>query len=72
MVAVLKIDFTWVLITVICERVFNTYTTYPFDCLIFQLCKEIRVPIYHCDTLCSPTLTVNIGLIKDEANVAAQ
>lgn len=45
MVAVLKIDFAWVLITVICERVFNTYTTYPFACLIFQLFKEIRVPI---------------------------
>ena len=32
---------------------------------------DARVPIWHYDTIRSPVGTVDIGLIKDESNVAA-
>ncbi|KAG5630056.1 hypothetical protein H5410_001773 [Solanum commersonii] len=43
----------------------------PFPCLIFQLCRDSGVPIWHCDRLVHPTGALDIGLIRDEANVAA-
>ncbi|WMV41193.1 hypothetical protein MTR67_034578 [Solanum verrucosum] len=50
-------------------RVLHT-TTYAFLCLIFQLCKDDGVPVWHCDKLIQATKTLDIGLIRDEANVA--
>uniref|UniRef100_M1DYZ9 Integrase core domain containing protein n=1 Tax=Solanum tuberosum TaxID=4113 RepID=M1DYZ9_SOLTU len=70
-VAGFEINFTRMLILEIHERVFKAFTTYPFPCLIFQLCKYSGVPIWHCDKLIRPTGTLDIGLIRDEANVAA-
>uniref|UniRef100_M1DI55 Integrase core domain containing protein n=1 Tax=Solanum tuberosum TaxID=4113 RepID=M1DI55_SOLTU len=71
MVAEVEIDFARMLLTEIHERAFKTSTTYPFPCLIFQLCRDSGVPIWHCDRLVHPTGALDIGLIRDEANVAA-
>ncbi|KAG5611136.1 hypothetical protein H5410_022417 [Solanum commersonii] len=35
------------------------------------LCRDSGVPIWHCDRLVHPTGALDIGLIRDEANVAA-
>ena len=67
----LEIDFAKLLIMVIHERDFKSSTTYPFACLIFHLCRNVGVPIWNCDTLCTPSGIFDIGLIRDEDNVAA-
>ena len=71
LVAGVEIDFARILLAEIHERAFKTSTTYPFPCLIFQLCRDSGVPIWHCDRLIHPTGALDIGLIRDEANVAA-
>uniref|UniRef100_M1DFJ0 Integrase core domain containing protein n=1 Tax=Solanum tuberosum TaxID=4113 RepID=M1DFJ0_SOLTU len=75
MVAVLvtgfEIDFACMLIAEIQEMAFKASTTYPFPCLIFQLCRDSGVPIWHCDKLIWPIGTLDIGLIRDEVNMAA-
>uniref|UniRef100_M1DFC7 Integrase core domain containing protein n=1 Tax=Solanum tuberosum TaxID=4113 RepID=M1DFC7_SOLTU len=71
LVAGLEIDFACILLVEIHERAFKTSTTYPFRYLIFQLYRDSVVPIWHCDRLIHPTRTLDIGLIRDEANVAA-
>lgn len=68
----LEINFARLLPFVIHERSFKTSTTCPFACIIFQLYKDAGVPIWHCDVLCTLTRTVDVGVIKDEANVAEQ
>ncbi|KAG5614513.1 hypothetical protein H5410_014337, partial [Solanum commersonii] len=70
LVAGVEIDFAHMLLVEIHERTFKTSTTYPFPCLIFQLCRVPGVPIWHCDRLVHPTGALDIGLIRDEANVA--
>ena len=50
------------------ERAFKVTTTYPFPCMIFYLCMSAGVPIWHLDQLKTPLGTVDIGLIRDEAN----
>ena len=50
------------------ERAFKVTTTYPFPCMIFSLCRSAGVPIWHVDQLKTPLGTVDIGLIRDEAN----
>lgn len=59
------------LISVMHEQSFKAYTTYPFGCMIFQLCTSSGVTIWHIDVLHTPTASVYIGLIRDEANEAA-
>ncbi|KAG5571639.1 hypothetical protein H5410_061405, partial [Solanum commersonii] len=71
LVAGVEIDFARMLLAEIHERAFKTSTTYPFPCLIFQLCRDSRVPIWHYDRLIHPTKALDIVLIRDEANVAA-
>uniref|UniRef100_M1DA23 Integrase core domain containing protein n=1 Tax=Solanum tuberosum TaxID=4113 RepID=M1DA23_SOLTU len=71
LVAGVEIDFARMLLAKIHERAFKTSTTYPFPCLIFQLCRDSGVLIWHCDRLIHPTGTLDIGLIRDEANVEA-
>ncbi|KAG5591674.1 hypothetical protein H5410_042188 [Solanum commersonii] len=71
LVAGVEINFARMLLAEIHERAFRTSTTYPFPCLIFQLCRDSGVPIWHCDRLVHPTGALDIGLIRDEANVAA-
>jgi len=71
LVAGVEIDFARMLLAEIHERAFRTSTTYPFPCLIFHLCRDSGVPIWHCDKLVHPTGALDIGLIRDEANVAA-
>uniref|UniRef100_M1DQR4 Integrase core domain containing protein n=1 Tax=Solanum tuberosum TaxID=4113 RepID=M1DQR4_SOLTU len=71
LVAGVEIDFARMLLAEIHERAFRTSTTYPFPCLIFHLCTDSGVPIWHCDKLVHPTGALDIGLIRDEANVAA-
>ena len=36
--------------------------------MIFSLCKSTGVPIWHIDQLKTPWGTVDIGIIRDEAN----
>ncbi|KAG5594966.1 hypothetical protein H5410_036198 [Solanum commersonii] len=71
LVAGVEIDVACMLLAEIHERAFKTSTTYPFPCLIFHLCRDSGVPIWHCDRLIHPTGTLDIGLIRDEVNVAA-
>ncbi|KAG5581309.1 hypothetical protein H5410_051936 [Solanum commersonii] len=71
LVARVEIDFSRMLLAEIHERAFKTSTTYPFPCLIFQLYKDSGVPIWHCGRVIHPTGTLDKGLIRDEANVAA-
>ncbi|KAG5586155.1 hypothetical protein H5410_046589 [Solanum commersonii] len=71
LVAGVEINFARMLLAEIHERAFRTSTTYPFPCLTFQLCKDSGVPIWHCDRLVHPTGALDIGLIRDKANVAA-
>uniref|UniRef100_M1DCI6 Integrase core domain containing protein n=1 Tax=Solanum tuberosum TaxID=4113 RepID=M1DCI6_SOLTU len=71
LVAVVEIEFAHMLLIEIHKRAFKTSTTYPFLCLIFQLCRASGVPIWHCDRLIHPTGTLDIGLLQDEATVAA-
>ncbi|KAG5600567.1 hypothetical protein H5410_031937 [Solanum commersonii] len=71
LVAGVEIDFVCMLLAEIHERAFRTSTTYPFPCLIFQLCRDSEVPIWYCDRLVHPTGALDICFIRDEANVAA-
>uniref|UniRef100_M1D9T7 Integrase core domain containing protein n=1 Tax=Solanum tuberosum TaxID=4113 RepID=M1D9T7_SOLTU len=70
LVAGLEIDFARMLQAEIHEWSFRTSTTYPFPCWIFQLFRDFGVPIWHCDRLIHPIGTMDIGLIRDGANVA--
>uniref|UniRef100_M1C927 Integrase core domain containing protein n=1 Tax=Solanum tuberosum TaxID=4113 RepID=M1C927_SOLTU len=70
-VAGMEMDLARMLIAKIHERAFKATTTLPFPCLIFQLCMDAGVPVWHCDKLIQMTKTRDIGLIRDEANVAA-
>ena len=67
----MEIDFAKLLISMIHEMDFKTSTTYPLSCMILHLWRDSRVTIWHCDVLRTPVETVDIGLIRDEDNVAA-
>lgn len=67
----LEIDFVSLLISMIQEKDFKASTTYSFACMIFHLCMNDGVPLWYCDVLCIPTKIMDIGLIMNEANVAA-
>uniref|UniRef100_M1DX77 Integrase core domain containing protein n=1 Tax=Solanum tuberosum TaxID=4113 RepID=M1DX77_SOLTU len=71
MVAGFEIHFTRVLITEIQERVFKATTTLPFPCLIFQLCKDASVLVWHCERLLNAYKTLDICLIMYDSNLAA-
>ena len=71
MIARFEVDFAWLLQAVMHERAFKVTTTYPFPCMIFALCRTAGVPIWHIDQLKTPQGTVDIGLIRDEANELA-
>lgn len=71
MVSWIEINFAKIFLVVIHEREFKTSTTYPFPCLIFWLSKDVGVPILHCDRLYQQPRKVDIGLIRDKANVMA-
>ena len=71
MIAKFEVDFAWLLQAVMHERAFKVTTTYPFPCMIFSLCRSAGVPIWHVNQLKIPLGTVDIGLIRDEANKLA-
>ena len=71
MIAGFEVDFAWLLQAVMHERAFKVTTTYPFPCMIFALCRSAGVPIWHVDQLKTPQGTVDVGLIRDEANELA-
>ena len=71
MKAEFEVDFAWLLQAVMHERAFKVTTTYPFPCMIFALCRCAGVPIWHIDQLKTPQGTVDVGLIRDEANELA-
>ena len=66
-----KVDFTWLLQAVMQERAFKVTTTYSFPCMIFALCRSTGVPIWNVDQLKTPMGTLNVSLIRDEANELA-
>ena len=68
MIAGFELDFAWLLQAVMHEREFKVTTTYPFPCMMFALCRSASVPIWHVDQLKTPQGTVDVGLIRDEAN----
>ena len=45
MVAMFEVYFAWLLQAVIHEMDFKATTTYPFSCMIFELCRSSRVPV---------------------------
>lgn len=51
LVAGFEIDFSCILITEINQRYFKANKTYPFRCLIIQLCNHDGIRIWHCDKL---------------------
>ena len=71
MIAGFEVDFAWLLQAVMHERAFKVTTTYPLSCMIFSLCRFAGVPIWHVDQLKTPLGTIDIGLIRDEANELA-
>ena len=71
MIAGCEVDFTCLLQAVMHERAFKVSTTYPFPCMIFSLCRSACVRIWHVDRLKTPQGTVDVGLIRDEANELA-
>ena len=71
MIAGFEVDFVWLLQAVIHERAFKVTTTYPFPCMIFSLCRSAGVPVWHVDQLKTPLGTVDVVLIRDEANELA-
>ena len=68
MIAGFKVEFTWLLHAVIHERAFKVTTTYPFPFMIFAFCRSAGVPIWHVDQLKTSQGSVDVGLIRDEAN----
>ena len=68
MIAKFEVDFAWLIQAVIHERAFKVTTAYPFPCMIFSLCWSAGVPIWHVYQLKTLLGTVDIGLIRDEAN----
>ena len=50
------------------ERAFKVTNTYPFLCMIFALYRSAGVPIWHVDQLKTSQGTVDVVLIRDEAN----
>ena len=70
MLAGLKVDFSRLLLAIIHERVFKSSTTYPFTCIIFELCRSSIVSNWHIDVLMTLTRTIDIGHIRDEDNKA--
>ena len=68
MIAGFEVDFAWLQKVVMHERAFKVTTTYPFTCMIFSLCRSTGVLIWHVDHLKTPLGTVDISLIRDEAN----
>ena len=68
MITGFEVDFAWLLHAVMHERAFKVTTTYPFPCMLFSLCRSAGVPIWHVDQLKTLLDTVDIGLIRDEAN----
>uniref|UniRef100_M1DX05 Integrase core domain containing protein n=1 Tax=Solanum tuberosum TaxID=4113 RepID=M1DX05_SOLTU len=71
LVAGMDINFARILIAEIHKRAFKATTTLPFPCFIFHLCRDIGVPVWHCEKLVQATKTLDIGLIRDEANKVA-
>ena len=71
MIAGFEVDFVWLLQEVMHERAFKVTTTYPFPCMIFSLCSSTGVPIWHVDQLKTLLGTIDISLIRDEANELA-
>ena len=68
MIVGFEVDFAWLLQAVMHERDFKVTTTYPFPCMIFYVCRSACVAICHNDQLMTPLATVDICLIRDEAN----
>lgn len=66
----LEIDFARTIIVEIHERALKTSTTYYFPFLVFKLCKDTGVQIWHYDRFRRPSGIEYISLIRDEANVA--
>ena len=71
MIAGLKVDFAWILQAVTHERDFKVTTIYHFPRMIISLCRSAGVPNLHIDQLKTTLGTVDIGLIRDEANELA-
>ena len=63
-----EVYFTWLLQVVMYKRAFKDTITYPFLCMVFALCRLAEVPVWHINVLKTPPSTVDIGLIRDEAN----
>ena len=71
MIVGFEVDFAWLLQAFMHERAFKVTTTYPFPCIIFSLYRSAGVTIWHIDQLKTPLGTVDISLIRDEANELA-
>ena len=50
------------------ERDFKATTTYPVLCIVIEFCMSAGIPVWHIDVIKTSPSTVDIGLIRDEAN----
>ena len=66
MMAGIEVDLAWLIKAVMHERAFKVTNTYM--CMMFSLSRSAGVPIWHIDQLKTPWGTVDIGIIRDEAN----
>ncbi|WMV58206.1 hypothetical protein MTR67_051591, partial [Solanum verrucosum] len=64
-----EVDFSGIIILEIYERAFRKTTIMPFPFLIFHLYIEATIPLWHSDKLVESIKTVDVGLIKDDANL---
>ena len=71
MIAGFEVDFVCLLQAVMHERAIKVSTSYPFPFMVFALCRSAGVLISHIDRINTPSGTVDIGLIRDEANELA-
>ncbi|WMV33243.1 hypothetical protein MTR67_026628 [Solanum verrucosum] len=71
MIVGLEIDFACIYIAKIHEKAFRAATTLPFPSLIFLQCRDSSVQVWDCHMLLNAAKTLDIGLIRDNATVAA-
>ncbi len=66
-----EVDFTWLLHPVMQDRAFKSNTIYPFMCIVFALCRLVRVHVWHIHVLKTRSCIVDIGFIFDKDNKLA-
>lgn len=54
MAAMFEVDFSWLLYAVIHARAFKATTTYPFQFIIYALCRSAGIAMWHVNLIKTP------------------